>query len=276
MQKAATLFGSWKLIQIVPLLKDGQSTGASLILRFPEDRAYVELYFLGYVEFGSIDFLQHFLLEDDVVIDVGANIGYFSLLTSMSVPKGQVHAFEPIPETFRTLRGNLILNAQIKNVVANQLAVTESTGQINIYTFHDLHHGYSSIATFGREDGTPHSVPSCSLDDYAGKLKLPHVDFIKVDVEGAERQVFAGAQEILKHSAPTVMLEVNFESARENGFECRDLLEGLMKVHPYVLYRFPKAWGPLTAMSGPEDIENGDNVVAISPKHVSRVRADLK
>jgi FkbM family methyltransferase len=273
MKAGVRLLASAQRPVVVPVLKDDAFAGAYLPLRFPEDIAYMELYYRGYVDHGSVDFLQHFLQPEDVVFDAGANLGYYALIASLAVSKGEVHAFEPVPSTYERLQGTLALNPRVRNVVANQIAIAKASGQMEIHTFTGLHHGYSSLSTLGRKDIVSHTVVARSLDDYVAEQRIRRVDFLKVDVEGAEAQVLAGATAVLGKWAPSVMLEVNFESARSNGFEPADLLRKLLAVHAYTLFRFPNAWGQLAAMAGPDDIENGDNVVAISQRHLTRLRA---
>ena len=131
------------------------------------------------------------MAEDAVCIDVGANVGYYTLLLASLSPRGQVHAFEPVPRNFDLLSKNIQLNG-FENVVLNRCAVGNRNGEMR---FTDAEDGaYSSFLDTGRRapSGTI-TVPTRTLTSYCEERGLHRIDFMKVDVEGAELMVLEGA-----------------------------------------------------------------------------------
>ena len=150
-----------------------------------------------YGEFDT-DVFKNSVKEGDIVVDVGASIGYYTLIAARIVGnKGKVFAFEPDPKNFEILKKNVEIN-KYHNVVLEQKAVSSITGKINLYSsegigFHSTNNPNSTSPAF--------PVESVSLDDYFGKRNLlDKIDFVKIDVEGAEFQVLKGMTTILKQS----------------------------------------------------------------------------
>lgn len=139
--------------------------------------------------------------------DIGAYAGFFTLLLSKLVgPKGKVVAFEPLPANFRVLEENVKLNS-IQNVIVEKQVVASSTGQFSL-PVPDL--GSSLLAgpfDEGDERGTL-LVPSTSLDGYVFRNEM-RVDFIKIDVEGLEDEVLAGAERTLDAFHPIMVIELH-------------------------------------------------------------------
>jgi FkbM family methyltransferase len=151
---------------------------------------------------------------DDVVYDVGANIGMHT--ASLSPWVRQVHAFEPqvLPLLRRTADS-------LGNVVLHACALGDEDGTVDLYIPHDR--TKASLADWTRRgERTPCRVRR--LDD----LELPAPDLVKVDVEGAELRVFRGARRLLdRPDAPIVLFEANRHTAVGSGVEQRAALDFL-------------------------------------------------
>jgi len=132
---------------------------------------------------------------DDVVFDVGANIGYFTCLAAIRTKSGEVHAFEMGHENFNILEKNIRLN-QLSNAKPVCMAVSDDNGKVSI-----LDSPVGNAVTKILEDTPPGgdiiSVPSISLDAYS-RQSGAKPDFVKIDVEGAEMKVLQGMRNILK------------------------------------------------------------------------------
>lgn len=137
-----------------------------------------------------------------VVYDIGANVGFYTLLSSVLVgDQGRVYAFEPVPRNVRYLRQHIRLN-HLHNVEVLELAVGESAGEAS---FDDtLGHSVGRLSTAGRL-----CVEVATLDGLmaADVLQPPHV--LKIDVEGAEAAVLTGALGVLRHHHPVIFLARN-------------------------------------------------------------------
>jgi FkbM family methyltransferase len=126
----------------------------------------------------------------DVVVDIGANIGIFSLFAAARTGAA-VHAYEPSPENFRFLERNLAQNGA-RAVVPHQEAVADKDGSVILYL--GLTSGGNKL--FDRVQGpSPGSVtvPSVTLERVMEENRLERIDFLKVDCEGAEGLIFAAA-----------------------------------------------------------------------------------
>ena len=142
-----------------------------------------------------------------------AHIGEYTLLFSVGVGKhGRVHSFEPHPNSFRILSRNVALN-DLQNVTLNQIAVADGDGSGRLVL--DVDPTMSALATSGNEPSTI-SVEVVSLDSYAESERLDRVDVLKIDVEGAEALVVAGASAVLTQLRPAhVFVECHSSEARD-------------------------------------------------------------
>jgi FkbM family methyltransferase len=168
--------------------------------------------------------VQRLVAPGAEVFDVGANIGYYAtLFAQLAGEKGRVHAFEPAPSTHAQLAANVGRNG-LKNVALNQAAVSDAAGEMNLYLNRE-----SALASLGQTGrgktvGTA-SVRVVTLDDYARERNIAAIDFLKIDVEGYEPKVLAGARELLRRSPEVVvMCELAAKNFRPLGFSVAETL----------------------------------------------------
>lgn len=136
-----------------------------------------------------------------MVVDAGANIGiYWEFLAKCVGPKGRVHSFEPDPNNFKHLH---YLLAKFPNVVVNELAVGDTTGQSILYVSDKLNVDHRAYLTEGEaRRSTP--IKSITLDDYFAPGS--RVDFIKMDVQGFELRALRDAERVLQDNAEIKLL----------------------------------------------------------------------
>lgn len=185
---------------------------------------------------GSPEKLRYLQLirQGDVVFDVGANVGYFTLLFSdLAGANGAVHAFEPVPLTRDRLERRIQNLALYPNIVVNADACSDRAGVSEITVPGDdfgqaslLRHGNASWA--GASSFQSFSVETIKLDDYAAARKLANVNFIKCDAEGAELFVLKGAEKMLMEALPIVSLEVAEYWTKDFGYGPKDIAEFLI------------------------------------------------
>ena len=160
-------------------------------------------YLRGYENESTRIFL-HRLSPGDTVIDVGANVGWYSLLASMKVgPKGRVIAFEPNPKVAAVLRSNISLN-HCANVTIEECALSGESGMGRLYLHPKNVGGNSLKAKFLAYT----IVKKTTFDDYA-RMHNVVPDFVKLDVEGGETDVLKGMAWTLEHGRPEIMMEYN-------------------------------------------------------------------
>jgi FkbM family methyltransferase len=152
------------------------------------------------------------LRKGDVVIDAGANVGYFTMLFSDLVgASGWVHAFEPVPGTFNLLSNNLRRFPYYRNVSVHCAALGDRDQRTKIF----LPNGdYGQAALAYHRDGSwrdaqvaPIDIEMMRLDRYAQQLN--RIDLLKCDVEGAELLVLRGAEWSLRQFRPKILLELD-------------------------------------------------------------------
>jgi FkbM family methyltransferase len=137
------------------------------------------------------DLMITLLKEDDVFVDVGANIGYYSILAGKIVKEqGRVIAVEPIPMTADVLKLNTRLN-KLSNVVVANKALWDSRSRIKMWVYGGLY----GCATVADPKGKPFLVDAIPLDDLCRDIQF--IKLLKIDVEGSELKVLQGAKETL-------------------------------------------------------------------------------
>jgi FkbM family methyltransferase len=157
------------------------------------------VFFLGEYERAVTDVISSVVFRDDVCLDIGANFGWYTtLLYRLCGNGGEIHAFEPLPDIFSELKQNWKLAGEPKNVYLNNLALGDKPEMIDIYRFKDLPSGFSSFSNEGKGDYETFSVPMKTLDSYLNENNVPDVDFIKIDVEGAELMFLQGATKLFE------------------------------------------------------------------------------
>ena len=145
---------------------------------------------------AEIAMLQKMVKPGMVVYDIGANIGFYSLLLSDLVGShGHIHSFEPEAVNYGHLKKNV---GGLKNVTANNLAAGASSGVIKIYKSPELNVDHR---TYEPETYTESvEIHAVAMDDYSKSLPLPQqkVDFIKMDIQGYEMTAISGMKQLLE------------------------------------------------------------------------------
>ena len=139
--------------------------------------------------------------KGDIVIDAGAWVGDFS---AYAVSQGAaVYAFEPVAETFSLLEETARLNGHITPV---QQGLSDKTGSIEFYVSSGGLAGNGYLGTSKTKHAKVETLAVTTLDDFVKQHNIPRVDFIKADIEGAERDMLKGARHVLKTFAPRLAL----------------------------------------------------------------------
>lgn len=180
--------------------------------------------------------LSRLLRRGDTFLDIGANVGYFSLLAGSLVGhSGHVHAIEATPQTARRLRRNIGLN-QASNVTVYNVAVADAPGTVRIGVAHEGNWGSNSIGYAEKDLIESWEVPAARVDDLVGDA-APSV--IKMDIEGAEVLALRGMQRLLTEHSPVVVSEVSGYALARMGHTPDDLVN-LMNGLGYQGYTFEK------------------------------------
>ncbi len=162
----------------------------------------------GVYEYPTAEFMVRYLHPGDTCLDVGGNIGFHAVLMGRVVGSaGRVLSFEPLPELRVRLEGNLARN-RLGHVTARPEAVSDQQGTLTLYVPVDSDN--QGLASLERSGGNNRElrVPTITLDEVVAPDM--NVALMKVDVEGAEPRVFAGAARLLSRAdAPSIMFEAH-------------------------------------------------------------------
>jgi len=166
----------------------------------------------------------------DVVLDIGANRGFFTLLFSDIIgARGRVLAFEPVPQTFYELQELVKREGCYRNASLYKVACTDRAGDVIMYLpNHDsgqasLSNRHDQGSWAGAPEVAEHRANGVRVDDFLSDLGEKRVDFIKVDVEGAELFVLSGAEQTLRRAKPLLFLELCGTWTRAFGYTPADL-----------------------------------------------------
>jgi len=168
--------------------------------------------------------LAKLIKKGDTVFDIGANFGWYSChLAHLVGEAGQVHIFEPT-SAIDELKSNLTLNKFEARCVLNQVALGEKEGTETLFIPEKLGTAFASLRehSYGRTQKV--CVATQKLDDYVTTNKIGDVNFMKIDVEGAEYLVLKGAESVLTKYSPVIMLELQDVHTKCFGYSPEELI----------------------------------------------------
>lgn len=164
---------------------------------------------LGTYELPVQQALATYLGSGDTFYDIGANIGFFTVIAAKLVgASGRVYAFEPVPENAACIRRNVQLN-RFSNITVFEKAVSSSTGEGELLL--TQHPGGNALSTAYRPPDMKGSmtVELVSIDDLVGQQILAPPTFVKIDVEGAELDVLQGMSKTIQEFKPVILYEAD-------------------------------------------------------------------
>ncbi len=178
-------------------------------------------YWLGTYETDLQTAIRELVLPGMVAYDVGANVGYISLLLARAVgPQGRVIAFEALPANVERLRLNLTLNPEGERVYVVHAAVTDSSGEVRFLVGPSGGMGKAE-GSAGRqaEYASSITVPGLALDDFTASAAPPLPQVIKIDIEGGEVLALPGMRRLLADAQPLVLMELHGPEAARAAWD---------------------------------------------------------
>jgi FkbM family methyltransferase len=229
-------------------------------------------------ERNEISFILSVLEPGMIFFDVGANAGVFAISAAKKIGGNGVFAFEPCSSTCELLKRNLLLN-RLADVNVVQMALGDSVGvgmlQVNapgkdgLNTLGQATHPGSKVV--GQE-----SVRITTADVFMKDHKIPRVDVMKVDIEGAELMMFRGARELLERAdAPVILYEGFGFLTRGFGYHPVEIL-WFLESFGYSLFALNSETGEISELKA--DYKYDSMVIAVKPGHAAfeDLRARLK
>jgi FkbM family methyltransferase len=179
-------------------------------------------YWLGTYEPDLQAAARQFIKPGMVVYDIGANIGYISLMKARLVEKqGKVFSFEALPANIARLNQNLALNAFQERVQVIHAAVVDKAGDVSFLTHASGAMG-KALGSAGRDEHYAQTikVQGIALDDFVYILGNLPPAVIKLDIEGGEGMALAGMKHLLKDARPLLLIELHGEEASRQVWDC--------------------------------------------------------
>ncbi len=224
--------------------------------------------FTGLYDYHEMLFLLHVLNESDLFVDVGANVGVYTVLAS-AVKGSRSICMEPIPDTYKHLLNNIAINHIGDKVKPLNIGVGEKNGQLRFTK--NLNSSLNHVESGDGESPDHILIPVDSLDSL---LEKEDPLIIKIDVEGFETMVINGAKNVLgKNSLKAIIIELNSLS-NNYGFDDRDIHEKIIKYgfEPYLYLPAERTFEKLKSFGDQNtiyirDIDFFISRVSLSPKY---------
>ena len=204
-------------------------------IRFPT--RYHRYYHEGY-ERESFEYIRKVVRDGDVVLDIGGHIGlYAAALGRLVQPNGHVYSFEPTPNTNRVLRETVKLNGLGHIVTVKNKAVSKNSGNAVFYVSDHPMDNSNSLVNFTKPRKVhPVDVSLVSIDDFSVEIGKK-INFIKIDVEGAELDALMGAKQTLLRDRPKGILALHPVPVQTKGDSLEQIWDAVTECGYNLLFK---------------------------------------
>jgi FkbM family methyltransferase len=221
--------------------------------KFRNDSKIIKNYYKDEVELQVLEQILPNLIESptSVILDIGANIGMYSLHLSSILPiEGKCIGFEPRKDVYHRLKKNVI-NDRFK---AENLALSNKEGVTDIYL--PTSHGRSSLVWQEEFEGfKSEKIRTTTLDEFVSQHDFSSITFIKIDVEGHEMEVLEGAQETLKTYSPLILCESENRHLKIQGKSTEEVIKKMENLgyKSFVISKASREFIPIEEISIPKN-----------------------
>jgi len=236
-------------------------------IRLYKDSKFSSFSLLNDFETAEKEFVKLFLDKGDVFIDVGANIGLFTLIAARIIGnKGKIISIEPTKKTFERLKEHIELN-RYKNIIPINLALSDKKGIAILKKDMTGYDAWNSLAKPTKGNLiVSENVLTTTLDEIVKEYQLDNIKLIKIDVEGWEIPVMLGGEKILySKKPPALIVEFTSKNAINAGYSCLDLFNTGIK-YGYKWYEFDHTSRKLNIVPNASEFEY-KNLIALKDLH---------
>lgn len=229
----------------------------------------------GVYEEGTLWCFKKIIKKNYTVIDAGANIGLTTIFAGKLIGKmGKVYAFEPMPQTFDILCFNIKLN-KLKNVSAINYGLSDFEGESEMYNNLHINRGAASLYSDKKEDGI--NINLTTLDKIVLQYAIKKVDFIKIDIEGAEYPMLKGGENFLKgDNKPIICVEFSRDvKSTSNPDLIYDFLKDTCGYRIFKQLKGKESQTPLIEVNDKLDLPVHDNLYCFKSYHFKLLPNDL-
>ncbi len=197
------------------------------------------LFWYGWYEKAQILTFLTLLKTNTNFIDIGANVGYYSLAAAAKFKGISVMSFEPSSNTFLKFQRNIELN-RLKNITPFQQAISDKPKEQVLYVSGQDNTGMSGFQKAENFTGKTELVSCTTIDLYISKTNLHKLDIVKIDIEGAEMNVLKGMTDTIINHQPVLLIEICAETLQKFNYTPADIHQFLARFH-YRGYKTEKA-----------------------------------
>lgn len=192
-----------------------------------------------------------------VFLDIGANIGLYSLPLAREFPNVTIYAFEPHPRNIGCLENSINVN-ELKNIRLQPFGLSKESDRKSLFLDETDSGGHSLIESNmwnNKSKSKSIEIELRSLDQWANELPIQQLDVVKIDVQGVEPDVFDGGMNTLKKFKPDILIEIQFEGLLNRG----EVLQQLLEINPNYQFRNmeDEIWRPISKLR--DDIQRRAN-----------------
>ena len=208
----------------IPQICDDRWNRIKINISDPSDLIQKHIFFQGYYEYYESNFVANNLSRGQVFLDIGANIGWHSLIAAHKVgTRGKVVALEPVSRTFKALTANILLN-KFDQIHPFRVGLSARSTTVNIYQCDPNNCGMNSL--YGNQ--LIEEIQIMEGDSFLRDIGVSNIDLCKIDVEGAECEVLDGLTETLsKRRIAKILIEANSTSLTRAGRSSKELIARL-------------------------------------------------